>query len=141
MDAIYSKCMKMIYDRLHKPQKSPLLADIPMAKFQARLRTSQQYHVSPSGNGIYQVEIPDSGKKYIVNLAKKQCNCRSFYEHQSPRAHGIAAAKYQADDPLGLFYDAYSIRAYRKTYSHPIPPISIEDLAIDDNSKPPILRK
>jgi hypothetical protein len=35
MDAIYSKCMKIVYDRLHEPQKSPLLADIPMAKFQA----------------------------------------------------------------------------------------------------------
>ncbi len=33
MDAIYSKCMKMVYDRLHKPQKSPLLVDTPMARF------------------------------------------------------------------------------------------------------------
>jgi hypothetical protein len=31
MNAIYSKCMKIVYDRLHKPQKPPLLADIPMA--------------------------------------------------------------------------------------------------------------
>jgi hypothetical protein len=53
MDAIYSKCMKMVYDRLYKPQKLPLLADIPMAKFQARLKTSQQYSVSPLNNGIY----------------------------------------------------------------------------------------
>jgi len=81
MDAIYSKCMKMVYDRLHKPQKSPLLADIPMAKFQARLKTSRRYHVSPLSDGIYQVQIPDSGKKYIVNLAKKECDCRSFYEY------------------------------------------------------------
>jgi hypothetical protein len=41
MDAIYFKCIKMVYDRLHKPQKSPLLADIPMAKFQARFKASQ----------------------------------------------------------------------------------------------------
>ena len=32
-------------------------------------------------------------------------------------------------------------RVYRKTYSHPLPPISIEDLAVDNNIKPPILRK
>jgi hypothetical protein len=74
MDAIYSKCMKMVYDRLHKPQKSPLLADIPMAKFQ----TSQRYYVSPSSNGIYQVKIPDSGRKYIVNLTEKECDCGLF---------------------------------------------------------------
>jgi hypothetical protein len=110
MDAIYSECMKMVYDRLHKPQKSPLLADIPMAKFQARLRTSQRYYVSPSSDGIYQVQIPDSGRKYIVNLAEKECDCGCFYEYQSPCTHGIAAAMYRAEDPLSFFYDAYSTR-------------------------------
>ena len=139
MDAIYSKCMKMVYDRLHKPQKSPLLADILMAKFQARLTTSQRYHDSPLSNGIYQVEIPDSGRKYIVNLTKKECDCGSFYEYQSPYAHGIAVVKYQTEDPLSFFYNVYLTRAYRKTYSHPLPPISIEDLVVDDNIKPPIL--
>ena len=81
MDAIYSKCMKIVYNRLHKPQKSPLLADTPMARFQARLKTSRRYHVSPLGNGIYQVEIPDSGRKHIVNLTKKECDCGSFYKY------------------------------------------------------------
>jgi hypothetical protein len=133
--------MKMVYDRLHTPQKSPLLADIPMAKFQARLKTSRRYYVSPSSTGIYQVEIPDSGRKHIVNLAKKECDCGSFYEYQSPCAHAIAAAKYQAKDPLSFFYNTYSTTAYRKTYGHPLPPISIEDLVVDDNIKPPILRK
>jgi hypothetical protein len=94
MDTIYSKCMKMVYDRLYKPQKSPLLIDILMAKFQARLKTSRQYHVSPLSNGIYQVQIPDSSKKHIVNLAKKEYDYRSFYEYQSPCAYGIATAKY-----------------------------------------------
>jgi hypothetical protein len=68
-----------------------------MVKFQVRLKTSQQYHVSPSSNRIYQVEIPDSGRKYIVNLAEKECDCGFFYEYQSPCAHGISAAKYQAE--------------------------------------------
>jgi hypothetical protein len=82
-----------------------------------------------------------SGRKHIVNLAKKECDCGSFYEYQSPCAHAIAAAKYQAEDPLNFFYNAYSTRAYRKTYGHPLSPISIEDLAVDDNIKPAILRK
>ena len=141
MDAIYSKYMKIVYDRLHKPQRSPLLVDISMAKFQACLKTSRRYSVSPSSNGIYQVKIPDSGKKYIVNLAKKEYDCGSFYKYQSPCAYGIAAAKYQADDLLSFFYNIYSTRVYRKTYSRPIPPISIEGLAVDINIKPPILWK
>jgi len=102
MDAIYSTCMKIVYDRLHKSQKSPLLANIPMPKFQARLKTSQRYHVSPSSNGIYQVNTPDAGRKYIVNLAEKECDCGFFYEYQSPCAHGIVAAKYQAAKPVPL---------------------------------------
>ena len=64
-----------------------------------------------------------------------------LYKYQSPYAHGIATAKYQADNPLSFFYNAYSTRAYRKTYSRPIPPISIEGLAVDINIKPPILWK
>ena len=53
----------------------------------------------------------------------------------------LLLAKYRAEDPLSFFYDAYSTRVYRKTYSHPLPPISIEDLVVDNNIKPPILRK
>ena len=54
------------------------------------------------------LEIPDSGWKHIVNLTKKECDCGSFYEYQSPCAHGIATAKYPAEHPLGFFYDVYS---------------------------------
>jgi hypothetical protein len=36
MDAIYSTSMRMVYKRFNEHQKSPLLADIPMAKFKAR---------------------------------------------------------------------------------------------------------
>ena len=74
-------------------------------------------------------KLPDSGRKYTVNLTEKECDCGCFYEYQSPCAHGIAAAMYMAEDPLSFFYDAYSTRVYRKTYSHPLLPISIEDLA------------
>jgi hypothetical protein len=141
IDAIYSKCIKIVYNRLHTPQKSPLLADIPMGKFQARLKTSRRYYVSPLSTRIYQIKIPDSGRKHIVNLANKECDCGSFYEYQSPCAHAIAAAKYQAKDPLSFFYNTYSTTVYRKTYVHPLPPISIEDVVVDDNIKPPILWK
>ena len=68
---------------------------------------------------------------------------RTFYKYQSPYTHGIAAEKYQAEDPLNFFYDTYSTRAsraYRKTCSHPFL-ISIEDLVVDHNIKPPMLRK
>ena len=78
---------------------------------------------------------------FILLFYQPFCDCGCFYEYQSPCAHGIAAAMYRAEDPLSFFYDAYSTGVYRKTYSHPLPPISIEDLAVDNNIKPPVLRK
>lgn len=77
----------------------------------------------------------------IFNIAEKGCDCGSFYEYKSPCAHAIAAATYRSEDPLTFFYDAYSTRACRKTYSHPLRPISIDDLVVDENIKPPIIRK
>src|ERR1700761_7838523 len=90
---------------------------------------------------MFPLQATDFGRKYTVNLTEKECDCGCFYEYQSPCAHGIAAAMYMAEDPLSFFYDAYSTIVYRKTYSHPLPPISIENLVVDNNIKPPILRK
>ena len=101
--------MKMVYNRFHKPQKSPHLSDTPMAKFQARIKTSRQYQVSPSGNSLFQVQIPDSSKKYVVDLKNKACDCKAFYQYQSPCSHAIAATKYEANNPLDLFVSFYTI--------------------------------
>ena len=81
MDAIYSKAMKIVHDRLRKLQQSLHIADIPIAKFNARLRISRRYACSKSSFGVYQVEIPESGIKYIVNLAEKICECKDFYQY------------------------------------------------------------
>ena len=68
MDKIYLLTTKMVYDRFHRTQKSPYLANTPMAKFQARVQTSRRYQVLLSGNNLFQVQVPDSSKKYVVNL-------------------------------------------------------------------------
>ena len=81
VDAIYSTSMRMVYHRFKEPQQSPLLADVPMAKFKARQVTARQFRVFESGNGIYQVEQPDSGQRFIVNLTETECNCTDFYEY------------------------------------------------------------
>ena len=68
MDSIWTTVIKTFYDRFQRPQKSTILADIPYIKFQERYKMSRRYRVFESGQGIYQVEIPDSGRKFIVNL-------------------------------------------------------------------------
>jgi hypothetical protein len=140
MDSIYSYCMKLIYDRAEKPQVSLHLADVPWAKYLARLKDSRRYNVFPSGHGIFQVEIPDTGIRNIVKLAERLCDCRDFYEYQGPCTHAIAAIQRQGDDPLAFFLNQYTTDYFRRTYSYPIIPISINDLATSEVN-PPTIRK
>jgi hypothetical protein len=141
VDAIWSTTMKTIYDRSHRPQQSTEIADIPLLKFKDRLRSSHRYRVFESGNGVYQVQVPDSGSKFIVNLAQRTCTCMNFQEYVGPCTHAITACRFEAEDPYVYFYWAYRMRSYRKTYQNPMIPVSIEDLASDSRIYPPKLGK
>jgi hypothetical protein len=141
IDTIYSQAMKTVYNRSTICQKLDTIADIPMAKFQGRLKTSRRYQVFPSGSGIAQVEDPESGRKWVVNLPENEYECGDFYQYQSPCSHAIVVARYLEVDPLTLFDTSYSVRVYKKTYSRPLIPISIQDLTPDESIKPPILKK
>jgi hypothetical protein len=91
MDAIYTLLMKTVHDRFYQPQRAATIADVPLAKFNDRLQLLQRYQVFESGNSIYQVQIPDSGRKFIVNLRTNQCDCTNFQEYISLCAHAIVA--------------------------------------------------
>lgn len=94
-----------------------------------------------SGNSIYQVKIPDSGRKFVVNLKELQCDCTNFQEYRSPCTHAIVACRYEAEDPFNYADWNYSVEAYRKTYSHFLIPISIENLTSEEGVLPPIFKK
>ena len=133
--------MKTIYDRYNRLQKRTELADVPLSKFKDRFKASHRYYVFESGNGIYQVQVPDSSSKFTVNLLKMTCTCHNFYEYSGPCAHAITACRFETVDPYAYFYFAYLVRSYRKTYHSPIKPISIEDLASDPDLLLPKLCK
>ena len=133
--------MKTIYNRYNRPQQSTELADVPLSKFKDRLKASHRYYIFESRNGIYQVQVPDSGSKFTVNLSEMTCTCHNFYEYSGPCAHAITACRFKAADPYTYFHFAYSVRSYRKTYYTPMKPISIEDLASDPDLHPPKLCK
>ncbi len=141
MDAIYSYTIKMFYKRANKTQKSQLITDVPMAKFEARIKTSRRFRVFLSRNRVHQIEDPETGRKWVINLEERVCECQDFYEYQSPCSHAIAAARHKEIDPIGLFLSAYTTRQYRHTYSQPLPPVSIQELTTDDKVLPPIIRK
>ena len=133
--------MKMFYERANKVQRSQLIADVPLAKFEARMKASRRFRVFPSGNRVHQIEDPETGQKWVINLEERVCECQNFYEYQSPCSHAIAAARHEEIDPIGLFIPAYTTRYYRHTYSQSLPPVSIQDLTIDDKVLPPIIQK
>ena len=93
IDAIWTTVIKTFHDRYNRLQLSTTLANTPYTKFQDRLRNSRQYKVFESGQGVYQVENPDSGKKSVVKLQEKTCTYRGFYKYQSPCAHAIIACQ------------------------------------------------
>jgi hypothetical protein len=77
-DEIYTTVMKTFYDRFHRPMKDPTLPDAVLKLFQERYQWSRRYKVTQSGNGIYQVEVPDTGIKHVVNLEQRRCGCTNF---------------------------------------------------------------
>lgn len=141
MDSLYSYAMKLVYNRSTTKQKLDTISDIPMARFQQRFKTSRRLQVYPSGNRIAEVKDPESSRKWIVNLTDHKCDCEDFYEYQSPCSHAIAVARYFQIDPISLFDTSYFVKAYRKTYSRLLLPISIENITPDKSIKPPIIKK
>ncbi len=105
------------------------------------MKLSQRYQVFGSGNGKYQVEIPDSGQKYVVDLKEAKCDCGDFREYRAACMHVIAACKYAAEDPLEYVDQIFMTDALKKMYSHFLVPISIENLTIDKTISPPIVKR
>jgi hypothetical protein len=127
MDAIYTVLVKTVHEWHHQNQRSTELADVSLLKFNERLVNSRKYQVVASRNGVYQVQIPDSKKKHIVNLKERTCDCTLFEEYDSPCTHAIVACRHAVEDPYELFAEEYTVSAYRKTYEHFLPPFSIEN--------------
>jgi hypothetical protein len=140
MDAIYSQIMKTVYERHHRNQRSTEIANVPLSKFNDRLVSSRRYRVFASGNRVYQVQIPDSGKKHIVNLEERTCDCIRFEEYESLCTHAIVACQHKTEDPYKLFAEEYTVSTYRKTYNHFLWPFSIENLPSKAGILPPVFK-
>jgi hypothetical protein len=141
IDAIYTLLMKTIYDRNKEPQESTELANIPLAKFNERLRSSRRFRVFESGNGIYSVQIPDTGVKYITNLRTRECGCTYFWDYCSPCTHAITALRYEVEDPYQHFARYYKVKALQKSYERFLIPFSIQDLKSTLGCLPPEYKK
>jgi hypothetical protein len=97
--------------------------------------------VFESGNGIYQVQIPNSGRKFIVNLKERRCDCMNFQEYLSPCTHAIVACRYEAEDPFDYADWIYLVEAYRATYSRFLLPVNINNLPSEEGVLPLVFQK
>jgi hypothetical protein len=141
VDEIYTAIIKTFHDRFHRQHQSTVLPNAQLLAFNDRKHTSKRYKVYQSGNGICQVENPDTGIKHIVDLKEKTCECTNFQEYQSPCTHAIAACRHTSIDPFKKFGKYHTLKVYRHTYSWFLRPVSIQDLESDPNIHPPIVRK
>jgi hypothetical protein len=141
VDAIYSFLMKLVHDRSKSKQRKDNIADVPFHKFSNRLITSRRYQVFESSNGIYQVQIPDTGVKYVCDLKERYCDCMNFGEYLSPCAYAIVACRHESEDAFEYFIPQYTTLAYNKTYEHFLILVSIENLEPDDEILPPVFQK
>lgn len=116
LDNIYATVMKTVHDRFYKPQKFEVIADVLMRKFNERLQASRRFRVFESGNGIYQVQILDTGVQHIVNLRTRHCSCIYFQDYSSPYTYAITALQHATKDPFSYFSKAYRVRTLRWTY-------------------------
>lgn len=117
IDAIYTFLIRTVHDRNKEIQQSTELADIPLAKFNERLRSSRRFRVLKSGDRIYQVQIPNTGVKYIINLRTRECGCTYFWDYCSPCTHAITALRYEAEDPYLHFDRCYRVKTLKRRTS------------------------
>ena len=141
MDGIWTMIMKTIHSRYIKSQQNSEICDVPYAKFKDRLESSRRYQVVISGNEIYQVQNPDTGLKYNIDLKKWDCTCKNFREYLTPCSHVIAACKHDHKNPFNYFAEQYTIQGYRETYRKPMLPIIIQDLRPHPDILPPCIKK
>ena len=71
-----------------------------------------------------------------MNLSQRTYIYINFYKYLRPCTYTIIACRFKAEDLYLYFYQAYSIRSYRKTYHNLIMPVSIKDLALDPKIHP-----
>ena len=134
--------MKTIYNRSTIKQRLETISDIPIAKFQARLKTSRRYRIFPSSNGIGQVERTlKAAENGLLICQKIIAIVRISISTNHLVLTVFAAARFSDIDPITLFDNHYSTRVYQKTYSKALIPISIENLVSDQSIKPPIIQK
>lgn len=67
-------------------------------------------------------EVPDLGKRYLVNLKNKTCSCRAWDLAGIPCIHTYLVVIHREDDVENYVSEFYSVKRYKRAYRHRIIP-------------------
>jgi hypothetical protein len=136
LDEIHTDQMKRIFKRKTTRPANLYLSNVAYTKYKARSKTAGNFEVTPSGNGVFQVEDKARKLRRIVDLTNRTCTCKWFQEMKGPCACALAAVHYNASDPLALFHQGYTQDAYRQMYENHIRPYLLDKLQPDNTIQP-----
>jgi len=75
---------------------------------------------SPSGQGVFQVQIKDY--QHIVDINARTCDCRRWQLTGVPCCHAISCLRSERIPPESVFAACYSVHAFRNAYGSNIWP-------------------
>ncbi|CAN6218996.1 unnamed protein product [Urochloa humidicola] len=81
-------------------------------------------YVLPAGKGIFQVQSREN--QYIVDIYKKQCDCRRWNLTRIPCSHAISCLRHERIPQESVLSHCYTVAAFMEAYEHNIWPCNDE---------------
>jgi len=75
---------------------------------------------SPSGQGVFQVQIKDY--KHIVDINARTCDCKRWQLIGVPCCHAISCLRSERIQPESVLANCYSVEAFKNVYGFNIWP-------------------
>jgi hypothetical protein len=90
---------------------------------------------------LFQVQIPKTNIKYIVNLKENSYLYNNFFQYRGFCSYAIATCRYKVENSFDHFDTIYFVRKFRKIYKVAITLVSTKNLVPSKDINPPKLVK
>ena len=99
---------------------------------------ARRYRSVPSILGVlYEVQLMETRRNYVVNLAQHSCTCSIWQSSGYPCGHAISIILDQKQDPQRYVESIFTIAAYKNTYEQAIIPLDLANVNGDAIHSPP----
>ncbi|KAF6138856.1 hypothetical protein GIB67_018587 [Kingdonia uniflora] len=131
--------MKLTYDRRKKAENWNVNFMVPRAKthIEEIKKCCNQYTPQGADANMW-VVISKDGKKWIVDLVGKTCDCYEWQILSLPFVHALCVIMEMRMDWVGFCSEYHMVAAYRRSYKGSVLPISDPSLWEKPNSDIPL---